>query len=161
MPPVSPGLVVTETVDELRSLLTSCTGGSVRAHLPAGAHWNLGGQPLSVSQCAATIDGGGKVATLDGGGMSRLFNVAGGASLKLKRVNLINGVEIQGGGVRVEPGGSLEVEQSTVGNMKARAYTKVTDLDTKLLTPIATHSYLLTIRRWVGVGGSFLPVLLP
>ena len=133
MPPVLPGFVVTETVDELRSLLTSCTGGSVRAHLPAGAHWNLGGQPLSVSQCAATIDGGGKVATLDGGGMSRLFDVAGGASLKLKRVNLINGVAIQGGGIRVEPGGSLEVEQSTVGNMKARAYTKVTDLDTYLL----------------------------
>ena len=132
MPPVSPGLVVTETVDELRSLLTSCTGGSVRANLPAGAHWNLGGQPLSVSQCAATIDGGGKLATLDGGGMSRLFNVAGGASLKLKRVNLINGLAVQGGGIQVM-GASLEANQVNVRSMKARV---------KLLTYYSTRFFL-------------------
>ena len=118
-----------ETVDELRSLLTSCTaGGSVRVHLPAGAHFLLEGRPLSVSQCDATIDGGGKLATLDGGGMSRLFDVAGGANLKLQRLNLINGFAVQGGGILVE-GGSLEVDQVTVQNMKARvAETTVTQL---------------------------------
>ena len=129
MPPLSPGVVVPETVDELRSLLTSCTaGGSVRVHLPAGAHFLLEGRPLSVSQCDATIDGGQKLATLDGGGMSRLFDVAGGANLKLQRLNLINGFAVQGGGILVE-GGSLEVDQVTVQNMKARvAETTVTQL---------------------------------
>ena len=119
MPPVSPGFVVPETVGELRSLLTGCTGGgSVRVHLPAGAHWSLGGQPLSVSQCDATVDGGRKFATLDGGGMSRLFDVAGGARLKLQHLNLINGFAVQGGGILVQ-GATLDVEQVTVSTLRA------------------------------------------
>ena len=119
MPPVSPGIVVPKTVDELRSLLTSCTAGaSVRAQLPAGVHWGLGGHPLSVSQCDATVDGGGKLATLDGSGLSRLFDVGGGARLRLHRLNLVNGFAVQGGGIQVQ-GATLEVEQATVQNTRA------------------------------------------
>lgn len=125
MPPVSPGFVVPASVDELRNLLTSCTGGSVRAHLPTGVHWGLGGQPLSVSQCDAIVDGGRSVtngghdfATLDGGGMSRIFDVASGAHLKLQRLRLINGFAEAGGSIQVL-GASVEVEHITVQNSKA------------------------------------------
>ena len=81
-------------------------------------HFALGGTPLLLSGAGVdlTLEGfGAEGATIDAEGMSRAIVVAGGASLTLRQIHVINGTAPKGGGLFVHgAGSSLLTEWSSI-----------------------------------------------
>jgi predicted outer membrane repeat protein len=141
------GLLTSPVVASLPRRVRAAPGGNAVVNAPCGeAEFNValetvvnsGGGVITfncgavtipftshkVITSAVTVDGGG-VITLDGGNHNRLFYVGQTGHLTLRGLVLTNGNAIDiynsnyGGAVRVENGGRLDVENSTIRNSHA------------------------------------------
>jgi predicted outer membrane repeat protein len=111
----------------------SCTAGALAAAVAAGGEitFACGPTPLTITTGQLTVAGGqtviidgGDLVTLSGGNANRHFRVQMGGALTLRRIVLTDGNSGNdyGGAIYVHPGGTLNLEQSTVRNSTANGW---------------------------------------
>jgi hypothetical protein len=110
----SPVWTVVELRRQLGSDACKCSASSrtcgCTVRLAAGAHFTLGGVPISAGDgTSAHLIGEGEGATLDAGGASRVVEVRVGGRLHLERVRLIHGRAPAVGQQRHRQGGCVGV----------------------------------------------------
>lgn len=121
LPPLGPGVVLVQTAAELRAVVDR--GENASLYAPEGTHFQLGGNQLLVTSNISLFSTGDG-ATLDVQAaspqtQSRVAEVSAGGVLELRKLRLINGLVIGGGGAVSVNGGSLLLEDSHISECRS------------------------------------------